>query len=102
MPTAPGLTSSSSSLGYFTFDDPSMDYSFSDMDGNTAFITRAADIAASKGILVVNSAGNERNKEWVRIIAPVRRRQRAGRGRSATGPRPSPTSHLQASHLTDR
>ncbi|MFZ2287102.1 MAG: S8 family peptidase [Bacteroidales bacterium] len=60
----------SSSLGYFTFDDPSMNYSFGDMDGNTAFITRAANIAASKGILVVNSAGNERNKEWVRIIAP--------------------------------
>ena len=39
----------SSSLGYFTFDDPSMDYAFSDMDGNTAFITRAADAAASKG-----------------------------------------------------
>lgn len=59
-----------SSLGYFTFDDPDLDYSFSDMDGNTPFITRGADIAAAKGILVVNSAGNERNKEWVRIIAP--------------------------------
>jgi serine protease AprX len=59
-----------SSLGYFTFDDPSMSYSFRDMDGSTAFVTRAANIAASKGILVVNSAGNERNKEWVRIIAP--------------------------------
>ncbi len=59
-----------SSLGYFTFDDPSLDYSFSDMDGNTPFITRGADIAVSKGMLVVNSAGNERNKEWVRIIAP--------------------------------
>jgi serine protease AprX len=60
----------SSSLGYFTFDDPLMDYSYSDMDGNTAFVTRAADMAASKGILVVVSAGNERNKEWLRIIAP--------------------------------
>lgn len=59
-----------SSLGYFTFDDPALDYSFSDMDGDTPFITRGADVAASKGILVVNSAGNERNKEWVRIIAP--------------------------------
>jgi len=59
-----------SSLGYFAFDDPSMDYTFSDMDGNTAFITRAADMAASKGILVVNSAGNERNNDWLRIIAP--------------------------------
>jgi serine protease AprX len=60
----------SSSLGYCTFDDPLLDYKYSDLDGNHAFITRAADIAASKGILVVNSAGNERNKTWIRIIAP--------------------------------
>ncbi|TFG42590.1 MAG: T9SS type A sorting domain-containing protein [Bacteroidia bacterium] len=60
----------SSSLGYCTFDDPLLDYKFSDMDGKSAFITRAADIAASKGILVVNSAGNERNKTWIHIIAP--------------------------------
>lgn len=60
----------SSSLGYFIFDDPGMNHSFSDMDGNTAFITKAADAAASKGIVVVASAGNERNKEWIRIIAP--------------------------------
>ena len=60
----------SSSLGYYYFDDPSMNYKYSDLDGNTAFVTRVADIAASKGILVVNSAGNERNKEWRRIIFP--------------------------------
>ena len=60
----------SSSLGYFMFDDKAMDYSFSDMDGNTAFVTRAADAAASKGMLVVASAGNERNKVWIRILAP--------------------------------
>jgi subtilisin family serine protease len=59
-----------SSLGYSTFDDPAMDHSFSELDGNTTFVTRAADAAASKGILVVASAGNERNKEWVRIISP--------------------------------
>jgi len=60
----------SSSLGYFTFDDPLLDYKYSDMDGSTAFVTLAADIAASKGILVVNSAGNERDNSWIRIIAP--------------------------------
>mgnify|MGYP001127164687 FL=1 len=60
----------SSSLGYSTFDDPTMDYAFSDMDGDRAFVTQAADAAASRGILVVASAGNERNKEWVRILAP--------------------------------
>jgi serine protease AprX len=60
----------SSSLGYSTFDDPQMNYKFSDLDGNTTFVTRAADIAASKGMLVLASAGNERNKTWQRIIAP--------------------------------
>ncbi len=60
----------SSSLGYYNFDDPDMNYSFRDMNGNTAYVTCAADIAASKGILVVASAGNERNKQWKRIIAP--------------------------------
>lgn len=60
----------SSSLGYSYFDDPSLDYKFADLDGNTTFVTQVADIAASKGILVVNSAGNERNKTWKYIIAP--------------------------------
>ncbi len=59
-----------SSLGYFTFDDPGLDYKYSDMDGDRAFVTRAADIAASKGILVVCSAGNERTNDWLHIIAP--------------------------------
>jgi serine protease AprX len=65
-----GVDIISSSLGYFVFDDPALNYKYSDLDGNSTFISRAADIAASKGILVVNSAGNERNKEWIRIIAP--------------------------------
>lgn len=60
-----------SSLGYSTFDDPSMDYSHTALDGNTAFISIVADVAASKGIAVFNSAGNERNNDWVRIIFPA-------------------------------
>jgi serine protease AprX len=60
----------STSLGYYNFDDPTLNYKNSDLDGKTAFITRAADAAASKGILVVSSAGNERNKFWKRIIFP--------------------------------
>ena len=60
----------SSSLGYYAFDDNLLSYKFSDMDGNSTFVTQAADIAAAKGILVVSSAGNERNKEWKHIIAP--------------------------------
>lgn len=60
----------SSSLGYYEFDNPAMDYKQSDLDGNTAFVTRAADMAASKGILVVVSAGNERDNPWRKIIFP--------------------------------
>ncbi len=61
----------SSSLGYYNFDDPALNYKFSELDGNSAFVTKVAGIAASKGILIVNSAGNERNKDWKRIIFPA-------------------------------
>ncbi len=61
----------SSSLGYFNFDDPSMNYKYSDLDGRSAFVTRVADMAASRGMLVVNSAGNERDSYWIHIIAPA-------------------------------
>lgn len=60
-----------SSLSYQTFDDPQDDYSYNDMDGNTTVITRAADIAASKGILVVVGAGNEGGTAQPHIAAPA-------------------------------
>jgi hypothetical protein len=61
----------SSSLGYNTFDPPDPSYTYADMNGHTTIITRAAEIAASKGILVVNSAGNEASNSWHYIIAPA-------------------------------
>lgn len=61
-----------SSLGYSTFDDEADDYSIADLDGRTTIVSRAAQIAASKGILLVNSAGNEGNNPgWRRITAPA-------------------------------
>ena len=60
-----------SSLGYTEFDDVNQNHHFSDLDGNTTIVTIAADIAASKGILVVNSAGNYANKPWQYIGAPA-------------------------------
>lgn len=59
-----------SSLGYYTFDDTITDHTYADMDGKTTRVTKAANIAASRGMLVFASAGNERNKTWQRIIAP--------------------------------
>jgi serine protease AprX len=48
----------SSSLGYLDYDSPFPDYSFANMDGKTAISTRAAEMAAERGVVVVNSAGN--------------------------------------------
>jgi serine protease AprX len=41
------------------------------MDGKTAPITRAADLAVKKGIVVITAAGNEGNSSWRYIIAPA-------------------------------
>lgn len=49
----------SSSLVYREFDNPVYNYSAAEMNGETAVITQATDIAASRGILVVNAMGNE-------------------------------------------
>lgn len=60
-----------SSLGYTTFDDPSMNYDSSSLTGKLSVASRAADIAADKGILVVTSAGNEGNSPWRLIGIPA-------------------------------
>ncbi|MGE5458227.1 MAG: S8 family serine peptidase [Methanococcaceae archaeon] len=54
-----GVDIISSSLGYLAFDKPYSGYTWADMNGKTTRITRAAALAARKGIVVVNSAGNE-------------------------------------------
>ncbi len=54
-----GVDIISSSLNYRDFDDSTDDYPFSAIDGQTTIISRAANIAAERGILVVNSMGNE-------------------------------------------
>ncbi|MDH5380192.1 MAG: S8 family serine peptidase, partial [Cyclobacteriaceae bacterium] len=65
-----GVDIITSSLGYYTFDDKSMDYSTTDLNGETAIITKAANKAIEKGIVVVTSAGNEGNNSWGKITFP--------------------------------
>jgi hypothetical protein len=66
-----------SSLGYNDFDEDGLpagftfDYAKSDMDGKTAVITKAAEMAAARGIAVVCSAGNEGGNSWKIITAPA-------------------------------
>ena len=66
-----GVDLINSSLGYTTFDDAAMSHSYQDMDGRTTRVSQAATIAARKGILVVNSAGNSGGGWWKYIGAPA-------------------------------
>lgn len=59
-----------SSLGYQTFNDPKYDHSCADMDGHSTPVTQGANMAASKGIAVVNSAGNSGGSGWNCVGAP--------------------------------
>lgn len=56
----------SSSLGYTKHR-----YFWADMDGVTSLVSRAANMAASKGIIVLNSAGNDADGEWQYLGAPA-------------------------------
>jgi hypothetical protein len=61
----------SSSLGYNTFDNAAFNHNYADMNGNTTMIAIGADLAAKKGMLVVNSAGNEGDNAWGKIVTPA-------------------------------
>lgn len=59
-----------SSLQYNNFDEGEGNYTYKDMDGNTSVIAKAADYAASKGILVVAIQGNFGNDPWHYVTTP--------------------------------
>ena len=66
-----GVDVINSSLGYYSFDNPSTDYKFEDLNGDKTISARAADYAVARGIIVVNSAGNEGNNSWNHIVTPA-------------------------------
>ncbi len=67
-----GVDIITTSLGYFgDRDNPDYNYTYSDMNGVTTFISRGAEIAFSKGIIVVASAGNEGNATEKHIGGPA-------------------------------
>lgn len=65
-----GVDVINTSLGYQTYDRPEYSYTMADLDGQTSFISRAADIAVSRGINVVIAAGNSGNSNWPKIGMP--------------------------------
>ena len=66
-----GIDVISTSLGYITFDNPQWDHVYEDLDGATSVITKGSEIACSKGILCVASAGNEGGNAFPYISVPA-------------------------------
>lgn len=65
-----GVDIINSSLGYSLFDDPLQNHAHTDLNGDITPSAIAADMAAQRGILVVNSAGNSGNQPWFFITSP--------------------------------
>ncbi|SMD44683.1 Por secretion system C-terminal sorting domain-containing protein [Aquiflexum balticum DSM 16537] len=66
-----GVDIINSSVGYWDFDDPSMNYTIEDLDGETAVVTKGATIAGNKGILIVTSAGNYGSRGTSSLTVPA-------------------------------
>ena len=61
----------STSLGYTTFDNASLNHTYSDMNGNTTLAAIAADMAAKKGLIVFAANGNDGNSAWHFLSTPA-------------------------------
>lgn len=66
-----GVDIINSSLGYTKFDMPQFNRNMMDLNGKTTLITKAANIAFEKGMLIFCSAGNEGNLPFHYIGAPA-------------------------------
>lgn len=66
-----GVNISSISLGYYSFDNTDWNYVYEQMNGLSSRASRAATIAARKGMLVCVAAGNEADKPWHYIDIPA-------------------------------
>lgn len=66
-----GVDVINTSLGYNIYENSNYSYTQADMDGNTAYISRGANIAFEKGLLLVTSAGNSGANSWGIVAAPA-------------------------------
>lgn len=65
-----GVDVLTTSLGYTQFDNASQNHTFASLDGKTAPMTIASNLAARKGMLVLNAAGNGNGSSWPKIGIP--------------------------------
>lgn len=66
-----GVDLINSSLGYFDYDNPNYSHQYDDMIGTKTFASRGANMAFSKGIVVVVSAGNSGATAEPHIATPA-------------------------------
>ena len=66
-----GADIATSSLGYSTFDDTKMNFTYADMNGKVSRASRAATIASKKGMVVLVAAGNEATHSWHYLSSPA-------------------------------
>lgn len=66
-----GVDVVNTSLGYFEYDNPAYSYTYADINGQTSFASRGANIAFSKGMICVNSAGNSGSTSDPYVAVPA-------------------------------
>ena len=66
-----GVDIINTSLGYFDFDNTAYNHTYKDMNGATAFMSRGAEIAFSRGMIIVTSAGNSGGTSNPHVAVPA-------------------------------
>ena len=66
-----GVDIINTSLGYFDFDNQAYNHTYKEMNGVTAFMSRGAEIAFSRGMILVTSAGNSGGTSNPYIAVPA-------------------------------
>jgi subtilisin family serine protease len=66
-----GVDVINTSLGYFGYDNPNYSYTYANMDGVTSFISRGTNVAFSRGMICVSSAGNSGSSPNPYIAVPA-------------------------------
>lgn len=66
-----GVDVINTSLSYFGYNNPDYSYAYFNMNGTTAFISRGAEVAYSRGMICVASAGNTGGSPEPHIGAPA-------------------------------
>lgn len=66
-----GIDIVNASIGYYSFDDNQYDYQNSDVYMRKSISTRASELAAGRGMMVVTSAGNEGALPWKDVTFPA-------------------------------